>query len=196
MSHDPTQNPAPALARFVPGLLLLRDYRREWLWADLVAGISACVVMIPSVIAYAGLLGLPPQYGCYAALVPLVVYGLFGGSRQAIIGPDIAISLLIAGAVAPLAGGDPARAGALAGALAVLSGLLLILGAWAKIGAVADFFSKPVLIGYMTGAALILIASQLDKLLGLTLAHTDFFPRLSEIFGKLKKRKKRKKSRK
>ena len=185
MSHGPTQNPALKLARFVPGLLLLRDYRREWLWADLVAGISVCVVMIPSVIAYAGLLGLPPQYGCYAALVPLVVYWLFGGSRQAIIGPDIAISLLIAGAVTPLANGDVARAGALAGALAVLSGLLLVLGAWAKIGAVADFFSKPVLIGYMTGAALILITSQLDKLLGLTLVHTDFFPRLAEIFGKL-----------
>ncbi|MGD0411307.1 MAG: sulfate permease [Verrucomicrobiota bacterium] len=185
MSQGPTTNPAPALARFAPGLLLLRDYRREWLWADLVAGISVCVVMIPSVIAYAGLLGLPPQYGCYAALVSLVVYWFFGSSRQVIVGPDIAISLLIAGAVGPLAGGDPARAAALAGALAVLSGLLLVFGAWAKIGAVADFFSKPVLIGYMTGAALILMASQLDKLLGLTLTHTDFFPRLAEIFGKL-----------
>jgi SulP family sulfate permease len=170
----------------VPGLLVLRDYRREWLWADLMAGVSVCVVMIPSVIAYAGLLGLPPQYGLYAALVPLVVYWFFGSSRQSIIGPDIAISLLIAGAVGPLANGDPARAAALAGALAVLSGLLLVLGAWAKIGAVADFFSKPVLVGYMTGAALILIASQLDKLLGLTLIHTDFFPRLAEVFGKLR----------
>lgn len=185
MSQGQSPDPEPALTRFAPGLLLLRDYRQEWFWGDLVAGVSVCVVMIPSVIAYAGLLGLPPQYGCYAALVPLVAYSFFGTSRQAIIGPDIAISLLIAGAVAPLANGDAARAAAMCGVLSVLSGLLLFLGARAKIGAVADFFSKPVLVGYMTGAALILMASQLDKLLGLTLTHTDFFPRLAEIFKKL-----------
>jgi SulP family sulfate permease len=171
--------------RWVPGLTLFRDYRREWLTADLLAGVSVCVVMIPSVIAYAGLMGLPPQHGLYAALVPLLVYPFFGSSRQVIVGPDIAISLLIASAIAPLAGGDPARAAALAATLAVLSGLLLLLGARAKIGAIADFLSKPVLVGYMTGAALILMASQLDKLFGIQLDHNDFFPRLAELAGKL-----------
>ena len=153
--------------RWVPGLALFRDYRREWLTADLLAGVSVCVVMIPSVIAYAGLMGLPPQHGLYAALVPLLVYPLFGSSRQMIVGPDIAISLLIASAIAPLAAGDPAHAAALAAMVAVLSGLLLLLGARARIGAIADFLSKPVLVGYMTGAALILVASQLDKLFGI-----------------------------
>ncbi len=89
--------------RWVPGLALFRTYRREWLSADLMAGVSVCVVMIPSVIAYAGLMGLPPQHGLYAALVPLLVYPFFGSSRQVIVGPDIAISLLIASAIAPLA---------------------------------------------------------------------------------------------
>src|SRR5208282_3680705 len=134
---------------------LFRDYRREWLAADLLAGISVCVVMIPSVIAYAGLMGLPPQHGLYAALVPLIAYPLFGSSRQVIVGPDIAITLLIASAVVPLAAGDPARAAVLASIIAILSGVLLLLGACAKFGAAADFFSKPVLVGYMTGAALI-----------------------------------------
>ena len=153
--------------------------------ADLLAGVSVCVVMIPSVIAYAGLMGLPPQHGLYAALVPLLVYPFFGSSRQVIVGPDIAISLLIASAIAPLAAGDPARAAVLAATVAVLSGLLLLLGARAKIGAIADFLSKPVLVGYMTGAALILVASQLDKLFGIRLEHNDFFPRLAELAGKL-----------
>ena len=163
----------------------MRTYRREWLRADVVAGVSVCVVMIPSVIAYAGLMGLAPQHGLYAALVPLLVYPIFASSRQVIVGPDIAISLMIASAVAPLAGGDRAHAAVLAALVALLSGLLLLLGARAKIGAIADFLSKPVLVGYMTGAALILMASQLDKLFGITLERNDFFPRLSELAKKL-----------
>src|SRR5260370_19761591 len=162
-SQAPSSQQVPALIRLVPGLSLFRNYRTAWLLPDILAGISVCVVMIPSVIAYAGLMGLPPQHGLYAALVPVVVYPLFGSSRQVIVGPDIAISLLIASAIAPLAGGDTAHAAALAATVAGLSGLLLLLGARAKIGAVADFLSKPVLVGYMTGAALILVASQLDK---------------------------------
>ena len=171
--------------RWVPGLGVFRDYRREWLLADLLAGVSVCVVMIPSVIAYAGLMGLPPQHGLYAALVPLLVYPFFGSSRQVIVGPDIAISLLIASAIVPLAAGDPSHAAVLAATVAVLSGLLLLLGAGVKIGAVADFLSKPVLVGYMSGAALILVASQLDKLFRIQLEHNDFFPRLAELAGKL-----------
>jgi SulP family sulfate permease len=185
MSEAARQPQPSALMRWVPGLAVFRDYRREWLSADLLAGVSVCVVMIPSVIAYAGLMGLSPQHGLYAALVPLLVYPFFGSSRQVIVGPDIAISLLIASAIIPLAGGDPSRAAVLAATVAVLSGLLLLLAARAKIGAIADFLSKPVLVGYMTGAALILVASQLDKLFGIPLEHNDFFPRLVELAGKL-----------
>jgi len=187
MSQEPTDSPRPALATYLPSLSFLRGYKRAWLWADLVAGVSVCLVMIPTVIAYAGLMGLPPQFGLYAALIPLAVYPLFGGSRQIIVGPDIAICLLIVSAVRPLAGGDASRAAALASTVAVLSGLVLVLGARARVGAVADFFSKPVLVGYMTGAALILVASQLDKFFGVTLQHNDFFPRLIELGGKLDK---------
>jgi SulP family sulfate permease len=153
--------------------------------ADVLAGLSVCVVMIPSVIAYAGLLGIAPQHGLYAALVPLLVYPFFGSSRHMIVGPDIAISLLMASAIAPLAAGDPNRAAALAATLALLSGVFLILGARVRLGAVADFLSKPVLVGYMTGAALILMGSQLDKLFGIHLEHSDFFPRIYELAIKL-----------
>ncbi len=187
--NQPASTPSPSaqslLTRLVPGLALFRNYQRSWFIDDLLAGVTVCIVMIPSVIAYSGIIGLPPQYGLYAALVPLIIYPLFGTSRQVIVGPDIAISLLIASAVTPLAGGDPAHAVALAGMVALLSGLVLILAARVHVGAVADYLSKPVLVGYMTGAALILVASQLNKLFGVTLEHNDFFPRLIELAGKL-----------
>ncbi len=184
-NQQPSNSELPALIRLVPGLSLFRNYRVAWLLPDVLAGISICVVMIPSVIAYAGLMGLPPEHGLYAALVPLVIYALFGSSRQVIVGPDIAISLLIASAIGPLAGGSPERAAVLAAAVTLVSGALLLLGARMKIGAVADFLSKPVLIGYMTGAALILVASQVNKLFGVSLKNNDFFPRLGELVGKL-----------
>jgi len=174
------------LTRLLPGLALFRGYQRKWLPADILAGFSVTIVMIPSVIAYAGLIGIPPQYGLYAALVPLLVYPLFGSSRQVIVGPDIAITLLIASAVAPLAAGDANRAAVLAAMIALLSGALLLLGACAKFGTVADFLSKPVLVGYMTGAALILMASQLGTLFGLHLHRSEFLPLLAELAGNLR----------
>lgn len=175
-----------AWTRFIPGLTKLRHYKKEWLAGDVLAGVSVCVIMIPSVIAYAGLMGLPPQNGLYAALVPMVVYAFFGTSRQVIVGPDIAISLLIASTISPLAAGNASQAATLAALLALLSGLLLLLAARAKLGMIADFLSKPVLVGYMTGAALILMASQLNKLFGIDLRSVDFFPRMMELGGKLK----------
>jgi SulP family sulfate permease len=173
------------LTKYVPGLVLLTNYRREWFFRDLLAGVSVCVLMIPSVIAYAELIGVPPQHGLYAALAPMVVYAFLGSSRQVIVGPDIAISLSIASTIAPLAAGDPAHAATLAAIVALFSGALLVLGARANLGAAADFLSKPVLVGYMTGAALILMASQLNKFFGVSLKNNDFFPRLAELASKL-----------
>src|SRR5580658_10270369 len=159
-----------------------RGYQRQWLAGDVAAGISGCLIMIPSVIAYARLTGLPPQSGLFAALVPLVVYPFFTSSPQVIVGPDIAICLLMAAAIAPLAGKDPAHACALAAVLSLACGALLLLASRLKLGRAADFLSKPVLVGYMTGAALILAATQLSGLLGIPLVKNDFFPRLVEAF--------------
>jgi len=157
-----------------------RSYRRQWLAGDIMAGVSGCLIMIPSVIAYARLTGLPPESGLYAALVPLLVYPFITTSPQVIVGPDIAICLLMASAIGPLAGGDPKHAAILAAVLSLTSGILLLLASRLQLGRAADFLSKPVLVGYMTGAALILVVSQLSSLLGLKLARNDFFPRLLE----------------
>jgi sulfate permease, SulP family len=163
----------------------LRDYPRPWLASDVLAGISVCVVMIPSVIAYAELAGLGPARGLYAALAGMIGYAVFASSRQVIAGPDAAVSLLVASAVAPLAAGDPSRAAMLAGVTALLAGGLMLLAASLRAGIVADFLSKPVLVGYLTGAAMILISTQLGKLLGIRTTERDFFPLLAEIVRRL-----------
>jgi sulfate permease, SulP family len=181
---DPETSNLTATPNPSTGLALFRDYRRQWLAGDIAAGISGCLIMIPSVIAYARLTGLPPESGLYAALVPLLVYPFITTSPQVIVGPDIAICLLMASAIAPLAGGDAKHAAVLAATLSLASGVLLLLGSRFKLGKAADFLSKPVLVGYMTGAALILAASQLSGLLGLSLAKNDFFPRLIEAFNR------------
>src|SRR5262249_24855559 len=115
-SGDRDDNSAHHDLGVVPLLASLRSYRRAWLAGDLRGGVSACVVMIPSVIAYAALADLAPQYGLYAALVGMLGYALFASSRQVIAGPDAAITLLVASTVGPLAGGDATRTVALCGA--------------------------------------------------------------------------------
>src|SRR5262245_6196195 len=171
---------------YIPLLSMLRSYRREWIGGDLRGGVSACIVMIPSVIAYAALADLAPQYGLYSALAGMLGYALFASSRQVIAGPDASITLLVASTVGPLAGGDAARTAALCSAAALLGGALLLLAARLRVGVVADFLSRPVLIGYMSGAALILVVTQLGKLFGIKLAHQNFFPALLELGTRLR----------
>jgi sulfate permease, SulP family len=168
-----------------PSIRLLRNYQRQWLTRDLLAGITVCVVMIPSVMAYAELAGLEPVHGLYAALLGMIAYAIFASSRQVITGPDAAMALLVGSVVGPLAGGDPSRAAVLAAMTALLCGGLLLLAASLRAGVVADFLSKPVLVGYLTGAAMILISTQLGKLFGIRTTEHDFFPLVAEIIRRL-----------
>jgi SulP family sulfate permease len=169
----------------LPITRLFEQSSRKSLGGDVVGGISACVVMIPSVIAYADLAGLPPAHGLYAALAGMLGYAAFASSRQVIAGPDAAIALLVASAVQPLAAGDPARTTVLCAVTALLAGIIMLIAARFRLAMIADFLSKPVLVGYMTGAALILVSTQLDKLFGLKLHEHDFFPLLAELAAKL-----------
>ncbi|WP_313294982.1 SulP family inorganic anion transporter [Pseudomonas sp.] len=178
------------LARCLPGLANLLHYRREWLQADLQAGLSVAAIQIPIAIAYAQIVGLPPQYGLYACILPMIVYALIGSSRQLMVGPDAATCAMIAGAVAPLAMGDVQRIAELSVIVTVLVGLMLIVAGLARAGFIASFFSRPILIGYLNGIGLSLIAGQLSKVVGFTiegdgfvLSVIDFFERLPEIHG-------------
>jgi SulP family sulfate permease len=172
-------------AQSIPILQLWKHYPKAWFGADLLAGISVCVIMIPSVVAYAELAGLPAAHGLYAALAGMVGYALFASSRQVVAGPDSAITLLVASAIGPLAADNPARAAALAAVTALLGGGLMLLASRLKAGAIADFLSKPVLVGFLTGAALILISTQLGKLFGIKTTEHDFFPLLAEVLRRI-----------
>lgn len=168
-----------------PLLATLRSYRREWLRGDLIAGISACIVMIPSVIAYAELVHLPPITGLYAAFAASLGYAFFASSRHVIAGPDAAIGLLAGTAILPLAGGDPVRTAMLAAELALLSGAVLLLAGRMHLGAIADLLSRPLLVGYLNGASLILVSTQLGKMFGIKLEGEEFFVLLYTLIERI-----------
>lgn len=146
-----------------PGLRLLRGYRHDWLRPDALAGVTVAAYLIPQVMAYAAVAGLPPAAGLWTIVGSLLVYTVFGSSRQLSVGPESTTALMTAVTIAPLAAGDPARYGALAAVLALLVGVLCLLGAVARLGFLADLLSRPVLVGYMAGVAVLMIVGQLGK---------------------------------
>lgn len=133
---------------------------------DIAAGVTLGAVMVPVGLAFGSLAGAPLA-GLYAGMLPLIAYALIGSSRQLIVGPDASMAALVAISVAPLAGGDTARLVVLAGTLAVLIGLICILGGLLRLGFLADFLSKPVIVGYMHGLAVVIAVGQLPKVLGI-----------------------------
>ncbi|MFT5141478.1 MAG: SulP family sulfate permease [Rhodothermales bacterium] len=162
---------SPGLGPSVPALRLpitdqLAGYTRADLKADLAAGATVGVMLVPQGMAYALVAGVPPIYGLYAALAPLIVYALFGSSRQLAVGPVAMVSLLVATSVGPLAAGDTARHLELAFLLSLMSGGILLALGLARAGFLASFLSHPVLTGFTAAAAVIIGSSQLKHVLG------------------------------
>jgi SulP family sulfate permease len=180
---SPFRPPArgPILHRISPVSEELRDYRGDSLRRDLLAGLTVAALALPSGIAYAELAGLSPVAGLYALLLPTVVYPCLGSSRQLIVGPEGAISALVATAVLPLAAGDAGRYASAAALLALLVGGFFLLARVIRLGWVADYLSRPVLTGYIHGVAIVLIVAQLGKLFGLDIDARDPLPRLAEF---------------
>lgn len=152
------------MGRSPRGLAVLRHYRRGWLRADVLAGVTVAAYLVPQVMAYAEVAGLAPVAGLWAITGSLLVYAVLGSSRQLSVGPESTTALMTAVAIAPLAAGDPARYAALAAALALVVGGICVLGWVARLGVLADLLSRPVLVGYMAGIAVIMIVSQLGKI--------------------------------
>ncbi len=142
-------------------------------------------VAVPVGVAYAQLAGFNPAVGLYSSILPLFAYAIFGTSRQLIIGPDAATCALVTAAVAPLASGDQSRYESLSITLALLAGLLCIGASFLKLGALADFLSKPILVGFLNGISLSIILGQLGKIFGFPIIAGGIVPRLFEFFGKL-----------
>ena len=175
----------PPLARFAPGLAKLLEYKLADAAADIKAGLAVTAVAVPVGIAYAGLAGLRPEVGLYSSLLPLVAYAIFGSSRQLIVGPDAATCAVIAAAIAPLAAGDEATYASLSAMLALLTGLICIAASFLRLGGLADFLSRPILVGFLNGVALSIILGQADKIFGFAVLESGILPRLVEVFGKL-----------
>ena len=173
------------LARVAPGLAMLRGYQLEWLGRDVAAGLSVAAVALPTSIAYAQLAGFPPVVGLYASILPLVAYAVFGTSRQLIVNPDAAVCAMVAAVVAPLAGGSMELYAALAATLAIFSGLACIVAGLFRLGFLADFLGKPVLVGFMNGIAISIVFSQAGRLFGVSIESDRILPRLFELVSKL-----------
>jgi high affinity sulfate transporter 1 len=159
----------------------LSGYSPGRLGPDGIAGLSLAAFVIPESLAYASLAGLPPVSGLYCYLAAGLAYPLFGTSRQLAVGPTSALALAVAAGIATMSSGDPPRAVALAGAVALLVGVIAIGGRFVGLANLAYFFSDPVVTGFKTGAALYIASTQLPKLLGLEGSGGNFFERLVHV---------------
>jgi high affinity sulfate transporter 1 len=169
----------------LPGLDRLRRYERPWLRSDVVAGVTVAAYLVPQCMAYGELAGLPPVVGLWAILAPLALYAFLGSSRQLSVGPESTTAILTAVAVAPLAAGDAITYASLAAALAVMVGLFCVIGFVLRIGFLADLLSKPILVGYMSGVALIMISGQLDTVTGADAGGDSFVEEVRSFLGDL-----------
>ena len=162
----------------------IRGYERGWLRGDLLAGVTVTAYLIPQVMAYAEVAGVPPAAALWAVVGGLTVYVVLGTSRQLSVGPESTTALMTATALGSLVAVGDDRV-PLAAALALMVGVCCLVGWVLRLGALADLLSRPVLVGYLAGIAFIMAASQLGKLLGIEEDASSFFGELREVFGNL-----------
>ena len=182
MNAPAPRDVASRIGRFAPGLARLLRYRRGDFPHDLRAGLSVAAVALPVGVAYAQLAGFSPVVGLYASILPLVAYAIFGTSRQLIVGPDAATCALVAAAVAPLALGDADLYLSLSITLAFTAGLFCIAASFLKLGALADFLSRPILVGFLNGISLHILLGQVDKVVGFQIDATGVLMKAVTFF--------------
>jgi sulfate permease, SulP family len=185
MTSAATAPPPGPLLRLLPGLTWVAGYRRAWLRPDLMAGLAVWAVLVPQALANGELAGLPPVNGLYTAAAALLLYPLFGSSRVLSSGPESAVSIVVAATVVPMAAGSSSQATSLAAALALLVAAFLVFGALLRAGVLARLLSTPILGGYLTGSAIIIISSQVPKLLGVSQAEPTWYGKLSQSLRSL-----------
>ncbi len=154
------------LSQWFPGLVQLKHYQKEWLADDVRAAFSVVAVALPVAIAYAQLTGVSAIVGLYSCVLPMLVYALMGTSRQLIVGPDAATSAVIAAVVTPLAAGDATKHWQLVMTMTAMTGMWCVLASRLKLGILADFLSRPILLGLLNGVALTIIVGQFAKVVG------------------------------
>ena len=185
-AEDPRQRwRQPAWLRHLPPARWLADYRIGWLVGDIVAGVTLAAYAIPVALAYAGLAGLPPEVGVYGYLLGGLGYALLGSSRQLAIGPTSAISLMIAGTVGAMAGGDAERYAQIASLAAFTVALLCLLAWLLRLSILVRLISDSILVGFKAGAGLTIAMTQIPSLLGVSGGGHNFFERMVLVAGQL-----------
>jgi high affinity sulfate transporter 1 len=166
------------LALWMPGLSSLLQYKREYLNFDIKAGLSVAAVSLPVSIAYAELTGVDAIAGLYSTILPLIVYALFGSSKQLIVGPDTATCAVVAAVVLPLAANDPILRWQLVMILTIMIGIWCIIAGKLHLGALADLLSQPILIGLLNGISITIMVDQLAKTLGFSYDYSYLIERI------------------
>ena len=154
------------LKRYLPVLTWAKTYNRETASSDMLAAVIVTIMLIPQSLAYALLAGLPAEMGLYASILPLVAYAIFGTSRALAVGPVAVVSLMTAAAIGNLGLSDPAQIALAAGTLAFISGVILTVLGFMRLGFLANFLSHPVIAGFITASGVLIAASQLKHILG------------------------------
>jgi high affinity sulfate transporter 1 len=176
LTKPPPNIPSPlaarphGLARWMPIIAVLKNYQLPWLLQDIVAGLVLTAILIPAGMGYSEAAGLPAIYGLYATIVPLIAYAIFGPSRILVLGPDSALIPLISATILPLSNGNPLQAIAIAGVLAILSGIICIVAGLARFGFITELLSKPIRYGYLNGIAVTILIGQLPKIFGFSVS--------------------------
>jgi len=143
------------------------NYQRKWLAGDIIAGITVAVMLVPQAMAYALLAGLPPIIGLYASIVPLIIYAFIGSSHQMAVGPAAMVALLISAGVSQMAAPFSADYVSIAITLSLMVGVIQLLMGIFRLGFLTNFISHPVVSGFTSAAAIIILVSQLKSLLGI-----------------------------
>ena len=176
------------LKSFFPILSWLPKYNKSWLQPDTIAALTVWALLVPEAMAYAGIAGMPPEYGLYAAPLALLGYAIFGTSRHLNVGPSSTVAALSFSTIAGLGVAIGSEEWiALTAALAILTGVFLVIGGLLRAGVLADFLSRPVLDGFIVGVAITIVVGQLDKILGYEVAEVEleFIPDILLIISDL-----------
>jgi high affinity sulfate transporter 1 len=171
--------------RTLPLLSSLRGYRAEWLRYDILSGLAIAAVGLPSAIAYPALAGLPPEIGLYASILAVLGYALLGSSRQLIVGPDAGTVMMLGAVLASLGLSSTGDRIVVSAAIAVIVGALCFAASLLRLGFIANFLSRPILTGFMTGISLSILVGQIGRFTGVKIDSDGLFRPLVELAGKL-----------
>ena len=170
---------------FIPAARWMSRYERRFIVRDLAGGLAVGSMLIPQGLAFAQIVKVPPVQGLWSGIAAMIAYALFGPSRHLMVGPEAGTAMMVSAVLTTAKMESPEQRLAGAALLAIMIGIVFVIAGSFRLGAISDFLSRPILVGYINGIALVLIASQLPGVLGIRTTENDFFPQVLQIASKL-----------